>query len=286
MKKLTMSLLLLLPGIALAERIDQTVLEQFVTAQTDLQAQITAMCEGDKKITPIASWQQAASGWFAVQALQLPAAEFVETGFAYVFWPDPKDRLRKQVTQAISQPPAQEDWKDLPASVRSLSAIEYLLMQEKPTQYCDWLQTISAHQVAQSQQFSSLQRFYDFERAEQIAALHGTALTLHAHLKDVLSNDAKLNWFLAPGWRSESQPIIENALLLQTQKLLALFAGKHQDIVQWQNQLKSLPMLSLSSTRADIEKVNSASEAFAEYVENTLAPALDIYMGFNNFDGD
>jgi len=276
---------LLLSGLASANSLDQQVLKTFVDTQKLLQQRLMSFCENTTQV-PIKEWQSTATLWFEVEGLQLPAAEFMQTKFAYVFWPDPKDRLRNQLTSAISKPVVDVDWKTLPASVVSLSAIEYLLVQEQPRQHCDWMLAISNNQVIQAEQLYKLQRFYSFDTPEQLTALHGSAMILHSHLKEVLSRAGKTMWVLAPGWRTDSGPTINNALQQQLIHLLMLFSDQHPDIDPWLKNLQTVKPLTINSSRADIEKCYEATEALAKFVENTLAPDLNIYMGFNNFDGD
>jgi predicted lipoprotein len=70
------------------------------------------------------------------------------------------------------------------------------------------------------------------------------------------------------------------------QLLLVDFATKHDSVSDWQAQIKAMPALSLESSREQVELVKNFAEALAKFVEIELAPSLNIYLGFNNFDGD
>ena len=265
---------------------DKIALTEFGQAIDRLEAEVTQFCSNKTDEAPLAEWTNVATRWFSVQAMQLPAAQFMQTEFEYIFWPDPKDRLRKQVLAAMAQSPSETDWNTLTASVKSFSAIEFLLTQDDARDYCDWYTAIINDRVKTAQQLIDLGEYYDFSNAEQLTALHGTALTLHLILKEVLSRPGKTMWILAPGWRSESGDDIINALVEQTLMLLSGLEGAHQDILTWSKSFAELSELTVDSTRQDIETLNALSESLAAYVETTLAPAMNLYIGFNNFDGD
>jgi predicted lipoprotein len=272
------------------ERFDTTTLADFLNSQKELDRSLEAFCTSNKETASAAqvklSWSANAVNWYRVQALQLPATEFMQTEFNYVFWPDPKDRLKKQVLSATEISPASHDWADLPASTKSLSAIEFLIGTDNPQHFCDWYAAIMKVQLKQTAELTSLQAFYDFSDIEQITALHGTALTLHSQLKEVLSRPGNPRWVFAPGWRTETSPSIQGAFLEQLNMLMMPYRLKHKDIETWQTLLAELPDLSLNSTREQVEAVNNFAVALAQFVEADLAPSLDIYLGFNNFDGD
>jgi predicted lipoprotein len=265
---------------------DKIALTEFGQAIDRLEAEVTRFCSNKTDEAPLAEWTNVATRWFNVQAMQLPAAQFMQTEFEYIFWPDPKDRLRKQVLAATAQSPSETDWSTLTASVKSFSAIEFLLTQDDARDYCDWYTAIIKNRAKTAQQLIDLGKYYDFSSAEQLTALHGTALTLHMILKEVLSRPGKTMWVLAPGWRSESGDDIGNALVEQTVALLSSLDGTHSNVQSWSTSFSELDKLSVNATRQDIETLNALSESLAVFVETTLAPAMNLYIGFNNFDGD
>jgi predicted lipoprotein len=269
-----------------ADAYDKIALTEFGQAIDRLEAEVTRFCSNKTDEAPLAEWTNVATRWFNVQAMQLPAAQFMQTEFEYIFWPDPKDRLRKQVLAATAQSPSETDWSTLTASVKSFSAIEFLLTQDDARDYCDWYTAIIKNRAKTAQQLIDLGKYYDFSSAEQLTALHGTALTLHMILKEVLSRPGKTMWVLAPGWRSESGDDIGNALVEQTVALLSSLDGTHSNVQSWSTSFSELDKLSVNAARQDIETLNALSESLAVFVETTLAPAMNLYIGFNNFDGD
>ncbi|EAR09032.1 hypothetical protein [Reinekea blandensis] len=268
-----------------AQSIDQSRVEALVAAQTVLQETIAQRCQQG---TPpdLNAFRNAATQWMTVQALQLPASEFLQTDHRFVFWPDPKDRLKRQVQTALTTPPDATDWSALPSSVTSLSAIELILTDATPLSHCPWLNAIADYQVKQTDELAKLQQFYTFGTAEQLTALHGTALTLHAILKEIISREDRTLWVLAPAWRSETGPDIANALIQQSLELMQLFSEQNPELQLKIEEWQSRPRLSIDTPRAEIAQWNQAAEALAGYVEDTLAPSLNIFIGFNNFDGD
>ena len=268
-----------------AQSIDQSRIDALVTAQAALQETIAQHCQ--QGVPPeLNAFRTAATRWMTVQALQLPANEFLQTDHRFVFWPDPKDRLKRQVQTALTTAPEDTDWSTLPASVTSLSAIELILTDTNPLIHCAWLNAVADYQVEQTDELAKLQQFYTFGTAEQLTALHGTALTLHAILKEVISREDRTLWVLAPAWRSETGADIANALIEQNLELMQRFVEQTPELQPMIEQWQSTPRLSNDSRRAEIAQWNLAAEALADYVEDTLAPSLNIFIGFNNFDGD
>ncbi len=273
-------------SIALAEINDKKIVENFYQNQVKLNQRLTEFCTNSKQNFPLDTWQQTVISWYLVQGLQLTSTEFMQAGFTHVFWPDPKDRLRNQVNQVLQQAPNTDNWKQLPVSTKSLSAIEYISTLDQPRMHCDWLNAISKYQVEQSQQLSELQQFYEFETFEQINALNGTTMVARSQLNEITSRADRLIWQLAPAWRSNSGWPIQSALKSQIETLLAQFEDADATITPWLNRLEKLPLGKEAPSVDVIHQYQQYLAELTEYIEHTLAPNLDIYLGFNNFDGD
>lgn len=284
---LLMPLTLVLSSFVTAEqaRLDQRVLNEFVTSQQNLATQISLFCEDPNKTVPKMAWSQAAANWFRVFALQLPAAEFMQADHTFIFWPDSKDRLKKQVQAVLHTNPSNLNFSNLPASTTSLSAIEYIYTLENSFEYCDWLISISDLQITQAAQFQKLQTFYEFSTNDQLIALHGTALTLHMQLKEILAKPNRITWQLAPAWRSDLGWGIQKTLFNQLIELLALFESS-DGVSVWQEKIANIEVPISDPTRDQLVTLNFFSEELAQFVESSLAPSLGTHLGFNNFDGD
>jgi len=269
-----------------AERLDEQRLNQFVKAQISLKSGIDDYCHSVDKSLPMAQWVSAASAWYQVQGLQLAATQFMQVDHTFVFWPDSKDRLRKQVNTAIKQSPAETVWKDLPSATKGLSAIEYIFTQTDAKQHCLWLKEISTNQIEQATKLQALQALYEYGLFEQVNALHGTVSVAHSQLKEVLAQPDKTVWQLAPAWRSNNGWHIQVKLSEQIGYLLNALLEEDVSILPWQTKLLEFHVTEELPNRKGLIAYNQFLTEVATYVEATLAPNLDIYLGFNNFDGD
>lgn len=289
MKKLLTTLLVTCATLSHAEdgRFDQVTLQAFADAQQQLKTDIELFCENKKVPNPIGQLIDTANLWFQVSGLQLPATEFMQVEYAYIFWPDSKDRLRKQVQTAFASDVNKVTWNEVTAAAKSLSAIEFALVQDDPRQHCDWMLAIADHQIGQTTQLVNLQEFYDFDLAEQLTALHGSALTLHILLKEMLARPGRVIWQLGPAWRSDGGWAIQYGMVNQVSRLLAEFEPQHKGIADWQQRIADFNLS--GSSQPDLETLtalNTTADELASFIEATLAPDLDVFIGFNNFDGD
>lgn len=269
-----------------ATRYDEALLHDFLNTQKTLQSELIAYCADDINDLPKASWTQTAKLWFLVDGLQLPATEFMETAYQFVFWPDPKDRLRKQVNAAFASDLSSTNWDEVPAAAKSLSAIEFTFTTNEPKEHCDWMTRIMSHQLSLTEQLVNLQAFYSFDTAEQLTALHGTALSLHVHYKDMLGRPGKVVWQLGPAWRSDFVWPIQLAMTEQLRSLLENFAAQHDSVQPWLDRLNALELTESQPALSTLESLDTYLVELARYVEGTLAPVLEVFLGFNNFDGD
>jgi predicted lipoprotein len=271
---------------AQTERYDLNVMTEFASSAEDLRITLENSCNTQSDFAAIKTWQETAQGWYLVKGLGLPSVEFMQLDHKVIFWPDSKDRLKKQVQTAVQKNPEQHDLETLPASVLSLSAIEYLLTQKDGHDHCAWLTLIAQKQAQSAEKIANLQKYYEFSTFEQVTALHASTLLSHSQLKEVLSNPNKANWFLAPAWRSESGWLINQALASQ---IIALSLALEIDSPEFSDALKFFKTVSEQAEPLSLKalKVYDAKLVeFAIYIEQVLAPSLDIYLGFNNFDGD
>ncbi|TCS43099.1 hypothetical protein [Reinekea marinisedimentorum] len=290
MKNLVLSAMLLLPAIGWSETLEKQRMQQFMSSQQALQAATQQFCSEQAISTDnlLDLWQQAVVSWYQVSALQLPAAEFMQTQYSFVFWPDSKDRLKSQVLSALNSQPDETDTRALSSSVTSLSAMEFILTEqpEQASSHCDWLTYITDYQVEQSSQLVNLQALYDFEDLEWLNALHGTALVAADHLKEISARGDRLIWQLGPAWRSGTTWEIQYALNDQLDQLISHFLPDDEALNEWQTQLQAFE---LSHEPPELNEVLAYKDflfALAEYIEHDLATKLDIFLGFNNFDGD
>ncbi|TXR52069.1 hypothetical protein [Reinekea thalattae] len=294
MKKITTATLVFLCSLSSAEELANQRLAEFLNHQQSLNSAISDYCQ---QSTPSAEsltehWQEAAISWYQIAGLQLPAAEFMQTEYSYVFWPDPKDRLRGQLNQALSQSPQALPANQLASAVKSLSAIEYIATDAAKNasfsleQRCQWLTFISDHQIVQTKQLLELQSLYEFETAEMVNAFHGTALSAYSQVKEISARDTRIIWQLAPGWRSDSSWPIQLGLIEQLQLFFDYFAEQDAQLASWQKRLLAFEF---SAQKPELETLLAYRDylsELAEYVEHDLASQLDIFIGFNNFDGD
>lgn len=273
-------------SVASTTDLDQQILERFNQSQTALATHIENVCVGNKENFSLSLWQTAAIHAMEVEGLQLPAAEFLQIQYRFVFWPDSKDQLRRQLESSIAQEFIAEDWENLPASVKSLSAIEYIFIEkELPANHCDWLVAMSAQQLALSNQLLQLQTLYPFDTYEKIHALFGTSQLLYSQFKEILAREDRVIWQLAPGWRSNISWQIQQALLRQMALLLAEF----QQVESAASWLSWLEDVNQSASRPDDQSLRTLANqmnSFIQYIEHELSPELDVFLGFNNFDGD
>lgn len=290
MKNLALSSMLLMSSVVWSETLEKQLMQQFLTSQQNLHTATENYCSAQSVPTEtlIEYWQQSAISWYQVSSLQLPAAEFMQTEYSFVFWPDSKDRLKGQVLTALKSLPSELESSQLPSSVTSLSAME-LILTEQPqpkANHCAWLSFITDYQLEQSTQLVELQALYEFEEAEWLNALHGTALIAASQLKEISARGDRLIWQLGPAWRSGTSWEIQYALGTQLAQLLNHFKAQDEGLIEWQTQLQAF---GLSHEAPELDSVLAYRDylfALAEYVEHDLATKLDIFLGFNNFDGD
>jgi predicted lipoprotein len=271
---------------AQTQRYDLQVMQQFLSSVETLTTELDQSCKAPTNTDLMSSWQPTAQAWFLIQGLALPAVEFMQLDHQVIFWPDPKDRLKNQVRSAISESIDSKDQDTLPASTMSLSAIEYILTLENTNDYCDWLIEIAEKQKNTALQLVNLQKFYEFSTFEQVTALHATALLAHSQLKEALSNPNKVNWYLAPAWRSQTGWLVIQSMSQQIIDLSLALRVESQELIDVQTYLTKVTESSTSFPLDDLNILDEKLVALASYVEQTLAPSLDIYLGFNNFDGD
>lgn len=278
----------LIPLAAVAEQksYDQQTVSAFVERQKDLQASIKNYCTESSGSIPISELTAAMQSWFLVQGLVLPAFEFIETDYRFVFWPDSKDGLRKQVQAAFAQDVKSVDWQTQPASVTTLSAIEFAFASDDPKAHCDWLIAVSDIQVQRASELLEAHAFYQMNTTENLRALYTSALYFNVQLDSMLFRKDHIIWQLGPAWRSESTWTIQQAMFRQVQALLALFDSEVPETRQWQDKLAAFNDIGDSPDYATLTALNEQVQALASFVAADMAPALDVPMGFNNFDGD
>ncbi|MBU2864158.1 hypothetical protein KO489_09915 [Reinekea forsetii] len=267
-------------------RYDLEVLRQFKTYTTQLENAVTSQCETESGVNFTQLWTETASQWFLIKGLGLPALEFLQLDHQVVFWPDSKDRLRKQVNNALTSQLSSTQLDALPNSVMSLSAIEYIQTLTPSDEHCQWQAAIMKKQTGLAIELFDLQQYYEFSTFEQVTALHSSVLLSHSLLKEVLSNSAKVNWALAPGWRSQSGWPILQALSAQINTLFKQLDPDSDQRARTELLLKQVIDSEAPLTQSELADLNQQLKMLAHYIENDLALSLDIYLGFNNFDGD
>ncbi|MFQ3230109.1 imelysin family protein [Reinekea sp.] len=281
-----MMLLAMAVSEAQPKRYDLKVMTEYASSVEALRDSLEHSCRTKGDFEEVKLWQESAQKWFMVKGLGLPAVEFMQLDHKVIFWPDSKDRLKNQVETAVQKTPDQHAPETLPASVLSLSAIEYLITQTHSDEYCDWLTLIARQQVLTADKIVSLQQYYEFATFEKVTALHASILLSHSQLKEVLSNPNKANWFLAPAWRSESGWLITQALASQVIELSLTLETNSKELVDARKLLQAVLERSEPLELESLVEYDAKLVALASYVEQVLAPSLDVYLGFNNFDGD
>ena len=294
MKKLAFSLMLLVSCHSWGETLEKEILQQFLADQQGLQSAIQRYCSapGETNSAVLKQWQKTAISWYQVSALQLPATEFMQTHYTFVFWPDAKDRLKNQVYAALKNAPDDIDQSELASAVTSLSAIEFILTDAATTRadafanQCAWMSYIAEYQVSQSSQLAELQAFYDFDESEWLNALHGTTLVALDQLNEISARENRLIWQLGPAWRSDTTWQIQYSLSQQLTALIDMFIPKDEELQLWQNQLAELELAEQTPSLETVLTYRAFLARLGTYIENDLATKLDIFLGFNNFDGD
>ena len=267
-------------------RYDLDVLRQFKTYTAQLENAVTSQCATGSGVHFTQLWTETASQWFLIKGLGLPALEFLQLDHQVVFWPDSKDRLRQQVINALTTQPSSSQLDALPNSVMSLSAIEYIQTLTPNNEHCQWQKAIMEKQTGLAIKLFELQQYYEFSTFEQVTALHSSVLLSQSILKEVLSNSDKVNWALVPGWRSQSGWPILQALSAQINTLFTQLDPGSDQRARTEQLLSQVINSDLSLTQSELTNLNQQLKSLAQYIENDLASSLDVYLGFNNFDGD
>lgn len=278
--------LILSSSYAHADRYDLKILQNFLTSVDTLNSELETSCKDQNQQNAMNNFQQTAQNWFLVKGLGLPTVEFMQLDHKVIFWPDSKDRLKNQVRSAVTKNPNEYNEETLTTSVLSLSAIEYLLTLSNPHDYCSWLTLIPKQHQEYATQMLSLQKYYEFSTFEKITALHASTLLSHSQLKEVLSNPNKVNWALAPAWRSESGWLITQALAKQIVALSLSLELDSQQLIDATHFLEQAINSSEPLEQDALTQYDAQLLGLVKYIEEDLAPSLDVFLGFNNFDGD